>query len=96
MEAENPGNSQKDHYQPTQIESSTRFATRCHPDADAICEELDAFFARHWPWSDQKAHEDFLKADLNRWTCWVYPLARSDRIFDIAKLLTVLFLLDGW
>ncbi|KAL8865288.1 MAG: hypothetical protein Q9198_009393, partial [Flavoplaca austrocitrina] len=86
--------SRNDHYQPTQIESSTRFATRCHPDANAICEELDGFFAQHWPWSDQKACEEFLKADLNRWTCWVYPLARSDRIFDIAKLITVLFLLD--
>ncbi|KAL8864572.1 MAG: hypothetical protein Q9198_009780, partial [Flavoplaca austrocitrina] len=94
MEVEHPGNLRNDHYQPTQIESSTRFATRCHPDANAICEELDAFFAQHWPWSDQKAREDFLKADLNRWTCWVYPLARSDRIFDIAKLITALFLLD--
>lgn len=87
---------QDNYYQPTNNASSTRFAAKCHPDADAICAELDAFLAQNWPWANDRAREEFLKTDCNRWACWALPLARSDRILDTVKVNTLLFLLDGW
>lgn len=86
---------QDNHYQPTNNASSTRLAAKCHPDADAVCAELDAFFAQNWPWANDRAREEFLKTDCNRWACWALPLARSDRILDTVKVNTLLFLLDG-
>lgn len=47
----------KDHYQPVDDAYSTRFATKCHPDADAVRAELDAFFGKHWPWPSDNARE---------------------------------------
>ncbi|KAI4280330.1 MAG: hypothetical protein L6R38_004547 [Xanthoria sp. 2 TBL-2021] len=85
---------QDNHYQPTNNASSTRLAAKCHPDADAVCAELDAFFAQNWPWANDRAREEFLKTDCNRWACWALPLARSDRILDTVKVNTLLFLLD--
>lgn len=85
----------KDHYQPVDDAYSTRFATKCHPDAAAVRAELDAFFGEHWPWPSDNAREKFLEADLHGFVCWAYPFARSDRIVDSAKVMTLFFLLDG-
>lgn len=57
---------QDNYYQPTNNASSTRFAAKCHPDADAVCAELDAFFPQNWPWANDRAREEFLKTDCNR------------------------------
>ncbi|KAI4115647.1 MAG: hypothetical protein LQ345_003804 [Seirophora villosa] len=84
----------KDHYQPVDDAYSTRFATKCHPDAAAVRAELDAFFGEHWPWPSDNAREKFLEADLHGFVCWAYPFARSDRIVDSAKVMTLFFLLD--
>lgn len=90
-----PSNPHDHYYKPTNQASSTRFAAKCHPDADAVCAELDAFFAEHWPWPNESSREAFLKTDCSRWACWAFPLARSDRILHVVKATVLFFLLDG-
>ncbi|KAL8903875.1 MAG: hypothetical protein Q9207_003646 [Kuettlingeria erythrocarpa] len=83
------------YYQPTNQASSTRFAAKCHRDADAVCTEIDAFFAEHWPWPKESAREAFLKTDTSRWACWALSLARNDRILHVVEATVLFFLLDG-
>ena len=82
-------------YTPNSNPPPTRFAAKCHPRADEVCTELDAFFSEHWPWENERARVKFLAADTNRWACWALPLAKDDRILDSVKVNTLLFLLDG-
>lgn len=89
------GQTQDAVYVPRDKPPPTRLATKCHPLADQVCAELDAFFAKHWPWENQRAKGKFLAADVNRWACWALPLARNDRILNAVKVNTLLFLLDG-
>ncbi|KAL8781084.1 MAG: hypothetical protein Q9213_006166 [Squamulea squamosa] len=90
-------NSSKYHelYIPDDKPPLSRFAAKCHPQADEVCEEIDAFFSKHWPWENEQARNKFLAADHSRWTCWAIPLAKADRILSSVKVTTLFFLLDG-
>ena len=76
-------------------DGSTRFETRCHPNADAVCAEVDAFFTEHWPWPSDAVRDSFLKTEAARWPCWAYPYAKNERIVDATKLVVLFYLLDG-
>ena len=89
------GSKLREVYTPDDNPPPSRFPKKCHPRADEICAELDAFFAKHWPWENERAREKFLASDTNRWACWSLPFARDDRMFDGAKVNTLFFLLDG-
>lgn len=89
------GHVQKPLYTPEEQPPPSRFELRCHPRADQVCAELDAFFATYWPWSNEQARQKFIAADTNRWACWSLPLVRDDRIVNAVKVNTLLFLLDG-
>lgn len=82
-------------YVPEDHPPPSRFDLKCHPRADEVCAELDAFFATYWPWPNEKARQKFLDSDTNRWACWSLPLVRDDRVLDSVKVNTLLFLLDG-
>lgn len=89
------GHVQKALYTPQDAPPPSRFDVKCHPRADEVCAELDAFFATYWPWEDERARQKFLAADTNRWACWALPLVRDDRLLLSVKVNTLLFLLDG-
>lgn len=89
------GSIDREFYTPQNDPPLSRLATKCHPRADQVCTELDAFFSKHWPWENERARAKFLATDTNRWACWVLPLAKDDRIFDSVKVNTLFFLLDG-
>lgn len=88
------GHPQKALYTPDDLPPPSRFQPKCHPRADEVCAELDAFFATYWPWENEKARQKFIAADTNRWACWSFPLVRDDRIVNAVKVDTLLFLLD--
>jgi hypothetical protein len=73
----------------------TSFATKCHRHADEISRKLDTFFLEHWPFPDEAARAAFLASRCPLWGCWAFPLADDDRVEDVIKLVTLLFLLDG-
>lgn len=85
----------KGHYHPLDNAHLTRFAAKCHPDADAVCSEVDAFFTEHWPWPSESTREDFIETECARWICWAYPYAKKDRIVLVTKVGVLFFLLDG-
>ncbi|KAL8753316.1 MAG: hypothetical protein Q9199_005139 [Rusavskia elegans] len=85
----------KGHYHPVDSAYLTRFEAKCHPDADAVCSEVDAFFTEHWPWPSESARKAFLETECARWICWVYPYAKKDRIVVVTKVGVLFFLLDG-
>jgi aristolochene synthase len=66
----------------------------CHPAADEVARQVDAYFLQHWNFHDTKAEKVFLKAGFSRVTCLYFPLAKDDRIHFACRLLTVLFLID--
>ena len=82
-------------YVPSDKPPPTIFDIRCHPQADTVCAELDSFFVKHWPFKSQKERERFLTSQINRFACLVFPMADDDRLLDMVKLNTLLFLLDG-
>lgn len=82
-------------YVPCNKPPPTIFDIKCHPRADAVCAELDAFFLKHWPFKNQKERNRFFASQTNRWACLAYPMADDDRLLDTVKVNTLLFLLDG-
>ena len=82
-------------YLPNDDPGSTRFAVKCHPCADKICAELDDFFLKHWPFGSESERQSFVSTKITRWACLSVPLAADDRIYDLAKLQALFFLLDG-
>ena len=82
-------------YDPCDKPPPTIFDIECHPQADAVCAELNGFFTKHWPFKDQKERSRFLTSQTNRWACLAYPMADGDRIMDTVKVNTLMFLLDG-
>ncbi|MCJ1461493.1 hypothetical protein MMC07_000090 [Pseudocyphellaria aurata] len=81
-------------YTPNDDPGPTRFAVAEHRLTKEVCSELDNFFLEHWPWPNEKAKARFAVSETVRWACLALPLVADDRIFDLAKINTVLFLLD--
>ncbi|KAI4283576.1 MAG: hypothetical protein L6R38_002060 [Xanthoria sp. 2 TBL-2021] len=50
----------KGHYHPVDNAHLTRFAAKCHPDADAVCSEVDAFFTRTLAMAKRERSEGLL------------------------------------
>ena len=89
------GHVKKPLYTPDDQPPPTRLEVACHPRADEVCAELDAFFGTYWPWPNEKARQQFIATDTNRWGCWSLPWVRDDRIVNSVRVNTLLFLLDG-
>lgn len=71
------------------------FNFRCHPRTAEISQTVDAFFLEHWPLPTEESRAEFIASKCNLWGCWVFPGVSDDRIEDIVKLNTLMFLLDG-
>lgn len=82
-------------YTPIDDPGPTRWAVADHPRTKEVTSELDEFFLKHWPWENEKAKARFAVSETNRWACISLPLVADDRIYDLARLNTTLFLLDG-
>lgn len=81
-------------YLPNDDPGLTRFAVKCHPRADEICAELDNFYLENWPFENETERQSFVSSKITRWACLAVPLAADDRIYDLAKLQALFFLLD--
>lgn len=82
-------------YLPNDDPGLTRFAVKCHSRADEICAELDSFYLENWPFENETERQSFVSSKITRWACLAVPLAADDRIYDLAKLQALFFLLDG-
>ncbi|KAK8081346.1 Aristolochene synthase [Apiospora saccharicola] len=72
----------------------TRFRPICHPRAEEVIKEVDAYFLENWPFPNEKARKKFKGADFTRNMCYNYPEALDDRIGVACRLITLLFLVD--
>lgn len=68
----------------------------CHPRLKECQDEVDGYFLENWKFPNFKAVRTFLGAKFSEVTCLYFPLALDDRIHFASRLLTVLFLIDGW
>lgn len=73
---------------------TSKWIPLCHPGAEEVGRQVDAYFLQHWKFRDAKAEKVFLKAGFSRVTCLYFPLAKDDRIHFACRLLTILFLID--
>lgn len=73
----------------------TRFRPVCHPRAEEVIREVDAYFLENWPFPNDKARTKFKGADFTRNMCYNYPEALDGRIGVACRLITLLFLIDG-
>ena len=89
------GLAKKPLYTPDDKPAPSRLEVICHPRAEEVCAELDAFFGTYWPWPNEKARQKFFAADVNKWGCWSLPLVKDERMILSVKVNTILFLLDG-
>jgi aristolochene synthase len=71
------------------------FKPLCHPNVDAVANEVDDYFLKHWNFTSAKDKKKFVGAGFSRVTCLYFPEALDDRIHFACRLLTVLFLIDG-
>ena len=68
----------------------------CHPRVKEIQDEVHGYFLENWNFPNAKAVRTFLNSKFSESTCLYFPFAPDDRIHFACKLLTVLFLIDGW
>ena len=70
-------------------------APQCHVQEPQVTKGVEEYFIQHWPFSDEHAVHKFQAAGFSRVTCCYFPEALDDRIALAARLLTLLFLIDG-
>jgi hypothetical protein len=73
---------------------TSKWIPMCHPRAEEVARQVDAYFLQHWKFCNTKSEKVFLNAGFSRVTCLYFPLAKDDRIHFACRLLTVLFLID--
>ena len=78
------------------IPPGTHLTPRCHPLEAQMTDEVENYFIERWNFSSPKAAHKFRAAGFSRVTCLYFPEAQDDRILHACKLLSILFLIDGW
>lgn len=73
---------------------TSKWTPLCHPRAEEVAGQVDAYFLQHWNFRNAKSEKVFLNAGFSRVTCLYFPLAKDERIHFACRLLTVLFLVD--
>ena len=75
--------------------SPSNLEPQCHPCEPQVTKEVEDYFIQHWRFPDDVAVEKFRAAGFSRVTCYYFPEALNARIGFAARLLTLLFLIDG-